>query len=404
MLAFRKYEMLLEDYLGKNSKLIKCEELIDRIIPVCSNKSAVVNDMREVIELEHTLRNIFNFKSVVINFYHQRSFHSTKNAYTHPSSFKQLDTETVVKNRRKYFNKSYMADPRLIRANVNICTDLITEHNLTSAEVMAIILHELGHDVDASAYNNFVAWYMLFVFLGQGAILGVGLHMWPDFGNNITRLKKWIGDTITRGLPFLSVLMNFAMKIFNNAVELEKFLAFLMIPVVNPVSAIPAALNNFLMMIPVARYQMENSADSFATKYGYGPDLARALNKIGAPPDIPVANALESMPIIRTMKEISEVNLMIVGSMLGVHPQNITRINNQIKLLEDDLKDPDIPSSYKKDIERDIAVLRKIIESDMMDPSSELNKGKSFRAMYVGMIYKMGGNTDLRDLLPKARL
>ena len=129
-------------------------------------------------------------------------------------------------------------------------------------------------------------------------------------------------------------------------------------------------------------YGAEKFADSFATSYGYGPELSSVMVKLDKykynlvnAADIPVLNI--GSDLIKTSTDIA-----LFGT--DPHPSNITRINNQLNKLKRDINDPTLTPKIKHELQEQIDRCEKIIE-DMTSVDSA-NDGRVFSFLYNYLI------------------
>ena len=101
----------------------------------------------------------------------------------------------------------------------------------------------------------------------------------------------------------------------------------------------------------------EKHADSFATMYGYGPELNGALTKISTYNQFKDHETLRKIPIINVFVSLKNIfgsvwNRMVIGN---EHPSIAQRMNNTIAQLELDLaKSENLTIAQRKELEGDL--------------------------------------------------
>ena len=402
------YYVMTEAYVGKTKRLLEAEKYLKIIVDRCNSTSPrdgasyrSINEMREVEIVENLLKKEFGFKKVILNFYETRSEISLPNACTFPLSFK-IETEGSRKksNMEKFMNPDI--DRSSMTACVNVGVELIRLMDLNEGELLAIILHELGHNDDFSMYYKMARISAPLMRLMAGDVSAL-VTLLP-IGEPITKFLKELNTTLAK-IGWLNKLTNTLFRIGLTLNALSRFVDFLLIPVVNPITMIPAAVavNMSLVSGKAAGYKMEEYADSFATKYGYGPELASALHKFDSVPDVKFIKKFDKTPkFMQVLMDLSALNFTIVTHMIDEHPQTITRITNQMRVIEEELNtNTHINPKLKKELQADYDDLKKFVETEVINENHDVNKTRKLRALYCGFVYRLsGGKTDARDFIP----
>lgn len=115
----------------------------------------------------------------------------------------------------------------------------------------------------------------------------------------------------------------------------------------------------------------EKHADSFATMYGYGPELAGALTKISTYNQYKDHETLRKIPIINVFVSLKNIlgsvwNRMITGN---EHPSVAQRMNNTIAQLELDLaKSENLTINQRKELEENLIKAKQIRDTYYNSP------------------------------------
>lgn len=122
-------------------------------------------------------------------------------------------------------------------------------------------------------------------------------------------------------------------------------------------------------------------ADKFATMYGYGPELATSLSRMGdylsrANKEIQTSRSEEDKK-----KNLKYEELARQASFFDEHPRLIQRINSNINLLERELKKDDLDPKYKKMLEDQLKQL-KVSLKEFTEANDKLSKNDNARRIF----------------------
>ena len=393
---------MTEAYYGKPKEFIYIENELKKIISmvedIFAGKPADINSSKELKNIENAFTKFFKVKECSISFYTAHDL-GGPNAYTIPTSFACF---------KKDKSNDKLADPSNLFLNVNVDIGLIHLLKLTPGEVMAIILHEMGHCFDASRLNLLTYLSIgIYAKTSNGKIVDSWLHvhMLDSLANllffNTYPFQKIINvinksfSTLLSKAPFLQTLWNnFRLGLF----DFMAFLSSIRLP-----SMPPSVIMMYSWILPrnLFGYSMEKFADSFASSYGYGPELSASMEKL--------QNNMSS--IVTKMEKIPVLNIGIdmvktMGSVVGLlayadpHPTNVVRVKSQINKLKRDLKDPSLKPEVRKMIESDIKDIEEILETKFLDMETNSKKGRVASTVLNTFIVKgCDGKIDPRELL-----
>ena len=108
----------------------------------------------------------------------------------------------------------------------------------------------------------------------------------------------------------------------------------------------------------------EKFADQFAAMYGYGPDIASAFSKMTVNYG-PIEKAFKDVPVVNILVGLSNIwdNAVMRTSVQNEHPAMRSRMEAQIRQLEQDLKDtPELTPEMRADIKKQIERCKQIID------------------------------------------
>lgn len=397
---------LMEAYYGKSKELIEAEKIcgivVDSVMKqfgtfeIGSREHLIdgkdINFTPQVKKLEELLAKAIGIRSVNITFLDPLLSGGTFGATSNPSSITRY-----IKGPSKTFSRGD------IHAVVAVDKALIYRFRLTAGELMAVILHELGHCVDDSLFALIAQYAPSFdVFdeaKGQRIWAYVGQVMGTVFGGEIRRSLKPALDkiwaTITSHIPTLS-------RVYLEIKQLGLTLGLPKRLITRLTTASRRSIADYLNPEHIFGYAGEKHADSFATAYGYGPETVSfqakfqktfELRSTLIPNDGP-----KKFPWLTTMFDIGSLMYKISSFMIDEHPDGAIRLYSQIRKAKRDLNSQSIHPKLKKELEMQIAEMEKIAED--MTSFEGTNKHKVFTVLWNKlMIDVFKGYGDPRELL-----
>lgn len=359
--------ILTEAYFGKTETLLEIEKKIGEIRKNCLNKYADINRSKEVLELNRLFEKQFGME--IFSLHIEKN--DTINAYTIPVATK-FDVAFNV-NLAKSIVATQETGYRFKPGNnlciiCNIYMGLIKHPEFTDAEILAVILHELGHNFadgiykrigDANKQMTVYRKQLVIISIIYRALFTFGISLLTDipaYRDNINKVnkkkesktKQRKGRGIVSGIKaqcsdFVSFVNELVYRITpGNAENVER-----------------AKQNADSKGVPdkvkkSAGRMNEVVADKFAGIYGYGPEQASALvkmHKIPSKAEVYINDVLggkyksNSDKYNDACKDIYKYD---------EHPNVIQRINEEIKTLQYELEksdlDPKLIEAMKKQL------------------------------------------------------
>ena len=403
-------ELFTESYFGKTKSLKRIEIYLSKMAELIKEDPS--KDYSNHIlnkQIEKEFENQFGFKKIYLVW--DRMPLMKMNGFTLASSDVLFDKDLIyVKDKRNGF---YDKNHKHV-AYIRMSASMIETMNLTGEEMLAIILHEFGHNFDDSLYNrlNFIFVYTLIfaIFvksLSEGDIKEIGKTAAVAglaIGMRSRTANKLLGE--------INHKWNIFMDRFPKIKELEIRLGKLY----DIYSRIDMVFNTFryIANIPMKillfpKTQLENLitrkgeefADSFAAAYGYGPALARGLNKMG--------NSIYQVP--STKEEVDNMNIVYkIGMDMAMFRREIitfansdhgtepTRVSSIKQELMHDLQNSNYPPGLKKELEKNINEIEDTY--DLMNDCSRGGKGFILTTMtrnFLDKVFK--GRSDIVNRL-----
>lgn len=382
-------EILLEYFAGRPKELEKCEEYLREIIDIIKaehedttnveRQRQTYRDCQANSKLEYELSKFFKVKAIHI--------------FWNNGSLNAASLSPLVLFRPKYKKNLEKGSYSNMTADILMCEELVYLADLNERELLAILLHEIGH----CFYWCPVSIAFTTVFLVTNLPFNiVKLFVQMTLAKSAMRM----GDFIKRNLPFVYNLVNIVTDMINELMQ--------WILVVTPLKALKNIVGRILtgniiekgtspMVVP--DYGAEKGADSFATRYGYGPELVIALKKLQRPAN---SSAIQNMHKFGTfgdiIMDISTISCDLVSMMtLDPHPSCSQRALSMIKKLKQDLDRSEFPPEMEKDLRDEIARLEKAYNT-LQDPENGGSVALK-RGWYTILDHITKGHTDFRELL-----
>lgn len=382
-----KYVMK-ESYFGKSKNLLAAEKACDdlaKMIKLDPWKNINRTDAHK--KLVENLKKEFGFQELNIFF----NTSHTANAFTVPSYgiITAINGMPIfpIKKGERYYDKKHN-----YYCYVEVFHGAIFKMDLTGEELMALILHEIGHNFDTTIYRSFVKLYMIALGL---TINGIPVAIMVDMYKYLYGFMGTINEFIQEYLKPLANVIDVINEI--NATIVGFIPGIQVLGIINNL-----ATSGGLSIL--GSTSAEIFSDSFATAYGYGPATASLQSKFDAVHTSRgnvVQKAVSSVPVIGTIYDLN----LLLGKMAQMiadgHPDSNSRIVNQIKKLERDLDDPSIPRELKKYIKADLDAVKKTHEK-FNDIENYEDRQAYLTFAFRVVNDKLGGHLDLKNTLVRA--
>ena len=386
--------ILTEAYYGKPDafKYIESQlaDIIVMVDDIFDGKSVDINKSQTLKNIEDAFTKFFKVKKCSISFYSATiTANMGANAFTIPSGFATFSRDK---------NNPKLVDPSKLFLNVNVDVALIYLLKLTPEELMAIILHEIGHCFDASTLmflSNFTIDINNIEKSVKESILGIMLK---------GPLSK-IYVTLNKVFSSLLAKSKFLQSFWNNYLYLINMWQSFMYKIQRVTTKMPSAkfiAANWVNPRQLFGYGSEKFADSFASSYGYGPALSTAFTKMETEEKNGIVGAVSKIPVLNIgydmVRTASSVMTLLITA--DPHPSNVSRVQSQVNKLKRDLKDPNLDPEVRKMIQADINSIEDTINSRLINMKENAKEGRVVSTLYNMMIIKgFNGKLDPREIL-----
>lgn len=386
--------VLNEVYFGKTKGLLEIENLINNIKSLYSGKTyfSNINASQKIEELNRKFEDYFGFKNFAL--YIQNS--AITNAMTIPIGCRNdilsgnlISNYVVDKNGYKFKKEAGFS------CIVYVYSGIFLNPEYSAAEVLAIILHEIGHNF-STIINGGIAFYQdIITYINLYILIFSSFSILFPYISNTNAVTKWtIGLNKSLNKTFPGIVKFFdsidSAGGFLNDIGMNVLSLFTILTagVVNVYSVIFSKLQKWLNL-DFTGYTNEKIADNFASIYGYGPELTSALGKMESKGmGIVINKTINEIPILGTIINMTQLPSYILISAFDEHPIFIERCNDQIRILKKELQKNDLDPKMKKEILNNINEIERSMNK-FTDTKEGIKDPLLAKKMFWGMMLKL---------------
>ena len=432
-------EILDEAYFGRPKELDELQKLIGEYRKKYKGKYAMIgaaaNTDKLLLKINRGFEKYFGFGDFSLFIIDLANINAFTFAIDNRYDAKQPKDQLVNAKTYKFSKEADFA------CLVCVYAGLMFNPLFTNEEIMAIILHEIGHNFYASlsTTNAIFSTCNRAVNLA-GAILdvhdtitsdeketaekvldlaqtGVGEYFKLDLlvKKAIKKIKSTIGHKEANktfyfslycfylGLGFADFLSRY-MKIMRKTAKIwEKgtrtTIGILMkLWVDKKISTLKDPIH--VLRMPNG-FREERTADNFAAMYGYGPALDSGLSKMenGNLTDAQINEMSPAIIFIGNLADSLFLPFKLIDMALDPHPLTIQRTTDQIRMLDEELKKSNLDPKMKKRIQKDVDKMKKGVEK-AMDTKKGFTKDPHFVTHLVNRIlYNTVEGKSVRDVI-----
>ena len=391
-----------EVYFGKTKELLEIERLIGvmrdkygiKSIDEKDNRSKFVfkgdrkysNSSPEMIKINRLFEKAFGFDSFALIIIHTE----LTNAMTMPVSVCIDAPESTHKLQASLTGFKKAGGDKTF---VCIMDGIFFNEKLTPAEVLGVILHEVGHNFQTSIspvcrgfsyIDRIIRVIMIPVSIMEivqsdrkgkvGDLISMGVALPTMF--NVARKRIIDGyQTLIKDQPevmesieatnLVITSITGPIALFKDIKNIVKRLATGLIPPVLFFKTLAAHIGDIALSGIDERGEI--IADKFAAAYGYGAECQTALHKcrkMGF--GMPSQEFIRKIPILNLYYDLISVPNQILGHIIDCHPTQIYRTKATLDFMKNELSKEDIDPKMKKQIESQIVKLEKNVK-DLTD-------------------------------------
>lgn len=385
-----------EAFVGKSSTLLEIEEAIGRLR---AGKSISyykdINVSKDVLAINRLFEKQFGMKLFCLKIYKS----DIPNGYTYPIAL-NLDVASNMDLSKMVIATSsdgykFVPDNNFAMV-VYMSSALFTDTQYTNAEIVAIMLHEIGHNFADCLYDKIrfanidLAFKMKGYYINTIVYYCCSLRLlsaWKTY----KEYKKFIDNN--KKTKAESKEQNRFKHIIRAAIggikaKVSDFCGYLeelttrALGGMEYAKAIDKATSN-KKAIEANKDSLDKLnevfADKFAGVYGYGPDQASSLYKMmlyRSKADLKLDGDPANEAINRAFLKIHKIDC---------HPQLVQRAREELKLLEREIKKDNVDPALKKVIQDQILQVNKAIDN-MCNEYDKLTKDEKMKAAYNKLI------------------
>lgn len=394
---------LNEVYFGKTKELLAAEQQLDKFRNKYIGRYVInmrVNSDPDLLEFDRMIEKIFGFGCFTMHIHNE----ATCNAFTLPIDYRydyaNPSTNTIADERGFKFKTQY--DYACI---VGIYSGLIFNPNFTTPEIMAFVLHEIGHNFNSSI--NRPNGILLNVYTTIVYLIGIVWVLTPQTLirtiTNTNDYRKFV-DKAGKSMREYNSMPVVVYDVFIQAMAIVKQCRGVIFDAIRVLtlgtfttalavlSGVTQILKNPLSIVYKTiglklGYATEESADNFVSMYGYSSELASGLAKMGGKEgssSSTVMGVFDNIPIISTIMHFNEAPAYLILSLMDEHPNDVSRVKDQINMLKRELDKEDIDPKMAKYIKSDIEACEAALNV-LVDCSAGINDPYLCKKVYNKM-------------------
>ena len=399
-------QILNELYIGK-TPIIPLQNQFSIIRNKIKGKSFSnsINTDKDILKFNRMVEKLFGFNSFALNI----SPDQTINAYTFGThTFRSKEEVRKMITSLKASNNGFYHDTSNGIVN-GICTlniGLINCDNISDDEIIACILHEIGHNFFEAVTDKDCVYSLVFNILKILKDINIKINNNISSGKEMTldTIKSDVDDTIQFFDKF-GQLNNLFVKIKNNIFSIPHAISS------TARSAMKFVSSKFFresmednMKRTRYGYTNEKFADSFAVMYGYGPELHSFLRKIEEY-YIKMYNIKQTRNTVivafKVFKALLIDSILYTLNIMDPHPNDLARIKVSIEYLKRELAKESLDPKVKIQLLQQVEEMQKLIDDYINFPKDEDNIA-IIRAYYRELYKRFGGDRREQDTDNKA--
>jgi len=401
---------LSEAYIGKTDTLLEMEDAIGKIRETALRKFTDINKSPEVLAFNRLMEKQFGMDCYAL--YIDQS--NVINAYTKvvgarfDIALKDNISDWVEGDRVGGYR---WKDGNRLCIMACIYMGLLGNPNFTNEEILAVLLHELGHNFADAIYDDIkIANQKMMeevkIYLIIESIISFGLLLPASIATyieNLNKTERRKGKTkhknIFRGISEGLKGMRTNFDMFWNSVfaRIKGGSAYERYKMILDARGYKQAARKSLGR------QNEVIADKFAGIYGYGPAQVSALFKMDKI-ESKAEQFVKKIPLIGESNNDSFNAAIVDLTDYDVHPHNIQRANEEIALLKKELERTDIDPKLKKMMTEQINQIQNILkeETKVIQDGSKSAKAREAYYAYINGECPMAVDEEIEDKIEEA--
>ena len=410
-------DILEELYVGETgfiSELI--EEVSKARAPYVGKMKRPIKGNKDFIKIGDMLAEEFGFHAVTFSV----PFDQTTNAFTFPITM-NIDQSIVGKKPKFIKDKGLKYDENVtgrMCIMVAVTAGVWFNSEFTDREVVAAILHEIGHSfviqsermIDVIEANRMALAYNLIQKIIIDMTNPYGWTQLPqDFSTlaNASSKGKEVKNKVARELANNPLFIGFngvagIMEWFKGIFTRIFMEVMMLFAGASNLIAIPfVALNKILSVFNKQAYAIGRSqeylSDSFASMYGLGPEISSFLVKIeysSKTSGTITQRVLENIPVVGALHQCLSIPVLLMADSMNTHPSTISRIDKILDELDKELKSSDLSPKTKEAVKKNIKDLERIKQEAIAPQKNKKYNAEMIKRMWFAFLSDKGTEPD----------
>lgn len=260
-------------------------------------------------------------------------------------------------------------------------------------EITGILLHEIGHQffLNRNVFMFMIKYMQEFIMMFNPVGL-VSVTFGESYLLMLNTLAKSMDDSkILSSMRLYLNNLNGYFKLLNIIPFFDLLPAIALVALDQKGKSKFGAFNIMGLLSNTAN---EKFADNFATSFGYGPELTKALEKMET------YRTVKDVPILSIIEDFVYLPFKILGYLVDSHPNSVARCRAQINYVNSQIAQlPNGPmkEAYKKDVKEMEKTLDTMADNIIM---KDAKSGKIFSTMFNLLSLKLFKGFSLQTLVP----
>lgn len=390
-----------EVYFGRVPGLQKAEKLLGQFREKYYNHKFLNDNQADPLlhQYNEIMAETFGFDS----FYLRIESSMTINACTYGQSISLKARKAKIKSTKEGFKY----DGEDIICIVYIYSSLIFDRSFLDAEIMAIILHEVGHNFSnkrsplielSGMYTGACLVLLILMNLCVGAIpINTAIETMKASNTGRKIYKAYL--EVQENDSGISYLVNFFHFLKNLPNDLLNTLYYPLLPI-NILMTIPIRIVQYLigfLFNPLGKLKGmldERIADNFCTIYGYGPEQATALEKLRDANLIGKLIHNDVIPITGWLYDFIAIPAWFTVQFFDEHPTTPSRRKDQYNYLISEMKKNKYDKKLVKQIQGELDRMEEGLQ--VMENNFKHLRGTAVQDKYNLLVNKLSKGDDIR--------
>ena len=420
------FEFLDEMYVGETDFIKRLTAEVSKArAPYVGKLKKPIKGNKDFIKIGDMIAEEFGFYAVTF----MVPYNVSMNAFTYPITM-NIDSSIIDQKPKFFKDKGLKYDEKMSKLCIIVAVTAGVWFNpeFTDREVVAAILHEVGHSfvtqsnrsIDIIESNRiglaFAMYYKMVLSLFIMMITKDPKLVIPSLVMNVKNIinssnkgkeiinqvsKELASHPLFKGFNSVSAIAEYIYRtlfqiiteicvLFNGPIKLLTMPIHLINKILEPITD--------KTLTAIGRSQ-EYLSDSFATMYGMGPEISSFLTKIefsSKASGSQVDRIISEIPIVGALHRSLDIPILLMINTVNTHPSTPARINKILDELNKELKNSDLSPKTKDEIKKNIKELEKIKDECLNIPIKNKYDAEHVKRLWIQFLMK--NNDSANDL------